>query len=303
MELQDQKLTFLDSRQVKWVAPKGTLTDGASIPGLLVPITGDRFSSEYLKAAVVHDAYCQEENKTRTPDQYRKRTWKEVHRMFYEGILAGCTNEVLAKTMYAGILLAGPRWNDPDRENQGMSEENLTRGFIGAKQWIEKNKNATVEQMEADVERRERVLRRLNKFDIDISNAMRGPDRAHAEGLLRRQEDLLKSELEKSPDDSMLLNFKGDLHKNWAKVYGMSNRTSEVNAELISSERMYEAALKIEPKDPSALSGLGGVAILRGDLSRAENYSRRALEIAPSLHGAKRDLEKVRELRGGGLHQ
>src|SRR5687767_9221624 len=75
-ELLDENLTFLDSSGVKWVAPKGTLTDGASVPRLLPPITDGQWDPRFLKAAVVHDAYCQKDNETRFPDQYRKKPWR-----------------------------------------------------------------------------------------------------------------------------------------------------------------------------------------------------------------------------------
>jgi len=220
--------------------------------------------------------------------------------MFYEAMLAGGTNMMKAKIMYAGVFLAGPRWDDPERELKEVSGETLTRGFTGAKQWIEKNKPTTIEQIEGDVERREPLLRKVDRFETGISDALQRQNRAHGQELLEQEEALLTRELEKSPDDPMLLNFKGDLHRNRAKLYKMSHDTNRANAELSNSEQLFESVLKIEPRDPSALSGLGGVAILREDLDKAESYAKRAIEIAPGLQGARHDLEIVRERRGGG---
>lgn len=49
-------LTFVDSRGREWVAPRRTLTDGASIPPIFVSIVGDPTSPEFINAAAVHDA-------------------------------------------------------------------------------------------------------------------------------------------------------------------------------------------------------------------------------------------------------
>lgn len=295
-ELLDESLIFIDSSGVKWVAPKGTLTDGASVPRLALPLTDDRFGPEFLKAAVVHDAYCQKENETRTPDQYHKKPWKAVHRMFYEAMLAGGTSELKAQTMFVAVWLVGPRWDDPDREVQELSEDTLTRGFTGAKQWIEKNK-PTIEEIEADIERREPVLRKLHEFETEILAALQGNNKEKARALLREEETLLTSELGRSPADSMLLNFKGYWHKNRAILFRMSNSGNTANEELSKSERTFKAILETQPEDPSALNGLGSVSILSRDLDRAEIYVKKALAIAPDYQEAKHDLQLIRKLR------
>ena len=299
-ELVDESLTFLDSSGVKWVAPKGTLTDGASVPRLALPITNGQWDVKFLKAAVVHDAYCQEDNETRSPDQYRKKPWKAVHRMFYEACIAGGTSPLLAKIMFAAVWLAGPRWNDPERELQEISGDVLTRGFIGSKKWIEEN-NPTVEDIEADVDRREPLLEDLYKLETAILAALgddtKKVDKKKVRALLRDEETLLTRALDKSPADSMLLNFKGYWHKNRAILYLMSNSVDKVNDELSDSERTFKAIIESEPTDPSALNGLGSVSILRGDLDRGEKYIVKALAIAPNYQAAQHDLQLIKRLR------
>ena len=53
-----EPLTYIDAKGLKWLVPKGTKTDGASVPRfawtLFPPFTG-----KYRIAAVVHDRYCQ----------------------------------------------------------------------------------------------------------------------------------------------------------------------------------------------------------------------------------------------------
>jgi hypothetical protein len=77
-------------------------TDGASIPGWAQPIIGDPFDEAYLKAAVVHDHYCYEENQV--------RSWRETHRMFYDALTDLKVGRVKAKIMYYAVYLAGPKW-------------------------------------------------------------------------------------------------------------------------------------------------------------------------------------------------
>lgn len=295
-ELLDEKLTFVDSNGVEWVAPQGTLTDGASVPRLALPITDGRWDEKFLKAAVVHDAYCQEENKTRTPDQYRTKPWQSVHRMFYEACIAGGTDPLLAKIMFAGVWLAGPKWGDYGTELQQISSEVLTRGFIGSKAWIEKN-DPTVEEIEADIERRGPLLLDLYKLESEILTALQYGDTTKAHALLQGEEALLSKELDRSPDDLMLLNFKGYWHKNRAMLYRTSGIENKARDELNISERTFHAVIENEKADPAALNGLGSVAILRGDLDRGELFIKEALRYAPNYEAAKHDLELIERLR------
>lgn len=291
-ELVDESLTFHDPRGINWIAPQGTLTDGASVPRLALPITDGRWDERFLKAAVVHDAYCQKENETRSPDQYRTRPWQEVHRMFYEACIAGDTPPLKAKIMSAAVWWAGPRWNDPERELRQVSGDMLTRGFVASKQFIEQN-DPTVEEIEKDIERREPLLLSLVELENAILYALEAGDKARADALLRGEEALLVKELEKSPNDLMLLNFKGYWHKNQAQLYWNDKKDEE----LRKAEQTFEDVIESEPRDPSALNGLGSVWALRGDLDRAEQYVRKALAIAPNYQAAKHDLRTIEEER------
>lgn len=101
-------LGFVDSNGQDWVAPAGTYTDGATIPGLAAALLGGPRNPRYVAAAAVHDAYCGVVN--RDGPVYQTRPWPEVHRMFYEGLLAGGTSTARAQLMYAAVWLGGPRW-------------------------------------------------------------------------------------------------------------------------------------------------------------------------------------------------
>ncbi len=156
-ELVDEKLTFIDSAGLEWTAPRGTLTDGASVPRLALWVTDGRFDSHFLKAAVIHDAYCQAENAGRCPEQYQSRPWKAVHRMFHEACLAGGTPQSRARIMFAAVWLGGPRWNDPEHSLDSVPQEELLAEFEACKKWIEE-KDPTVEKIEAWMEEREVAL-------------------------------------------------------------------------------------------------------------------------------------------------
>lgn len=77
-------------------------TDGASIPGWAQEIIGDPYDPSYLKAAIVHDHYCYEEN--------RVRSWRETHRMFYDALIDLGIQKGKAKTMYFAVYAFGPKW-------------------------------------------------------------------------------------------------------------------------------------------------------------------------------------------------
>ena len=104
-------LEFVDARPVKWVAPRGTLTDGASIPEMFFKVIGTPQSKEFINAATLHDAYCGVGNESLPV--YHSDTWQNVHRMFYDALRVGGTPPTKAKLMYAGVYLAGPRWTMP----------------------------------------------------------------------------------------------------------------------------------------------------------------------------------------------
>ena len=103
-------------------AQSGT-TDGASIPGWLQPIIGDPYEAAYLKAAIIHDHYCFEENQV--------RTWRDTHLMFYDAMRDSGVSGTRAKVMYFAVYLAGPKWvRLVEGENCGRNcIRNLAAGF------------------------------------------------------------------------------------------------------------------------------------------------------------------------------
>lgn len=114
----ERDIGFVDPRGRSWQAPAGTLTDGASIPPVFVPVVGEPTSEEFAVAAALHDAYCGWGNE-KLPT-WQARDWRTVHRMFYEALIVGGTPEIKAKSMYAAVMMGGPRWSMLfDREGEG----------------------------------------------------------------------------------------------------------------------------------------------------------------------------------------
>lgn len=98
-----EDFAFVDDNDVRWEAPAGSVVDGASIPDFLWSVVGPPFVGDYRRASVLHDVACGE--KTR-PD-------KEVHRMFYDAMVADGGSVELAQKMYTALRLFGPRWTVP----------------------------------------------------------------------------------------------------------------------------------------------------------------------------------------------
>ncbi|MEM1358205.1 MAG: DUF1353 domain-containing protein [Bacteroidota bacterium] len=156
-ELVDEELRFIDSMGTAWIAPKGTLTDGATVPRLALWLGEERFTPYLLKAAVIHDAYCSGENANRARDQYRRRPWREVHRMFHEALVADGTPALEAKVLFAAIWISGPRWDDTAHDLSQIPEEVLLAEFTHCKRWIEES-NPGVAMIEEWLNQREATL-------------------------------------------------------------------------------------------------------------------------------------------------
>lgn len=95
-----EPFAFIDAEGAKWRVPKGTQTDGASVPRFFWSLYPP-FSGKYRKAAVVHDVFC----------QTRERAWHAVHRMFYDAMVTAGVDDITAKAMYGAVYAFGPRWN------------------------------------------------------------------------------------------------------------------------------------------------------------------------------------------------
>lgn len=96
-----EEFAFVDDNGVRWVAPVGSVVDGASIPEILWnAATGTPFVGDYRRATVLHDVACQE----------RTRTSADVHRMFFDAMITDGVAYLRATKMYTAVRLFGPHW-------------------------------------------------------------------------------------------------------------------------------------------------------------------------------------------------
>lgn len=99
-----EDFSYTDPTGMVWLAPSGSITDGASIPSFLWSVVGGPFEGKYRIAAIVHDVVCANH---RTIEER-----KAGDRMFREACLcAGCT-EAEAGILYAGVTMGSLREAD-----------------------------------------------------------------------------------------------------------------------------------------------------------------------------------------------
>jgi hypothetical protein len=94
------ELRYVDPKGETWVAPAGSVVDGASIPRALWPLMGGPFEGKYRNASVLHDVSY--DRKNRPPE--------ECDRMFYDAMRCSGVSATEAKTMYWALLHFGRHW-------------------------------------------------------------------------------------------------------------------------------------------------------------------------------------------------
>lgn len=95
------EIRYTDPDGHVWVAPPGSVVDGASIPRSLWSFMGGPFEGRYRNASVLHDvAYDQQE-----------RPPKDADRMFYNAMRCSGVSALEAKTMYYSLLRFGRHWD------------------------------------------------------------------------------------------------------------------------------------------------------------------------------------------------
>lgn len=105
--------SFVDQSCQDWPVPAGAVVDGASIPSALWSVGAGPFEGRYRNASVIHDWYCDRRN----------RKWQDVHRVFYNAMIASGVSTVVAKTMYSMVYLWGPRWTEQAVLNNRISDQ------------------------------------------------------------------------------------------------------------------------------------------------------------------------------------
>jgi hypothetical protein len=95
-----EDFVYVDPKGRSWIAPKGSKTDGASIPQVAWSFVGGPFDGQYREAAVIHDAYCES----------KSEPWRDVHRIFFYANRAAGVSEAKSKLLYGAVMIGGPKW-------------------------------------------------------------------------------------------------------------------------------------------------------------------------------------------------
>jgi len=93
-------LLFQDKSGKHWIAKKGAIIDGASIPRFFWRFIGSPFSGKYRRSSVIHDFYYVTKSEPR----------KQVDKMFYQAMRVDNVNYFKAKAMYFAVRIGGPKW-------------------------------------------------------------------------------------------------------------------------------------------------------------------------------------------------
>src|SRR6266576_7001944 len=140
------ELRYTDPNGNTWIAPIGSIVDGASIPRYLWSFMGGPFEGRYRNASVLHDVSYEQ----------KKRPPQECDRMFYNAMRASGVSAVESKTMYYSLLRFGHHWSFPikrakpvkpkdlEREGGAMEAEQIPRAepatdIDAARDWIRGN--------------------------------------------------------------------------------------------------------------------------------------------------------------------
>jgi len=111
------ELRYTDPQGTVWVAPAGSIVDGASIPQYLWSFMGGPFEGKYRNASVLHDVAYEQ----------KKRPPAECDRMFYNAMRASGVSAVESKTMYYSLLRFGHHWKFPIKKAKPVKPKDLER--------------------------------------------------------------------------------------------------------------------------------------------------------------------------------
>jgi len=106
-----EDFSFTDPAGRVWLAPKGAIVNGASIPRALWSTIGSPYTDDYRRASVVHDVACD------TPSVPRK----DADAMFLHACRAGGCSPLQAQILYAGVRLGA--WTSASLPARSLSRE------------------------------------------------------------------------------------------------------------------------------------------------------------------------------------
>lgn len=92
-----EQFSYTDPNGRNWVAPVGSIINGASIPQPLWTAVGSPYTGDYRRASIVHDVAC---DNVRTAQER-----KDADEMFYYACLDGGCSHAQANILYVGVRI------------------------------------------------------------------------------------------------------------------------------------------------------------------------------------------------------
>lgn len=158
-----EDFSFLDPNGRKWITPAGWRVDGASIPQSLWGTVGGPFSGRYRAASVIHDRYC----------DTKIYPWPEVHRAFYDAMIAAGVEKPKATFMYLAVYRFGPRWDELGTGTVELCEETGTCKAVVASLAAEDYQPAfsqdALDQLESEVDDMFSSVMAQSEGELDLS--------------------------------------------------------------------------------------------------------------------------------------
>ncbi len=93
---------YIDPEGNKWLAPAGSIVNGASIPRPLWTTVGSPYTDDYRNASVVHDIACANIDWNNNDADKKRRL---ADKMFYYACLAGGCSKDQAEIFYIGVRI------------------------------------------------------------------------------------------------------------------------------------------------------------------------------------------------------
>jgi len=138
------ELRYTDPDGKIWIAPSGSVVDGASIPRSLWTLMGGPFEGRYRNASVLHDVAYDQKNQPH----------EACDRMFYNAMRCSGVSAVDAGMMYYALRKFGHHWKAPKAEPVKVGEEIVARAepvnqtdINATRDWI-RNSAPSLQQIE-----------------------------------------------------------------------------------------------------------------------------------------------------------
>lgn len=261
-------ITFTAPDKTTWTAPASTLTDWASVPDSLLSAMGRPDGEKVARAALIHDAYCQEFLDPAHPPAekqqcFRTRTWQATHQMFYDACIACGASPLAAYGWWLGVYVGGPRW-----DVQGKTVKNdlnpVSSEAVYAMLYGSDGQLRSAESLPSKTE----MEQKLEKFEIAAAAAGKARDSAVSlvkAGKLDESGQAVQEasdklvELSKSDAEGQVVYaaLQGNLHKDVGRALDEGSHSALA---LEQYARAASAFDDIRQRAPLEASGTAGVA-------------------------------------------